>query len=128
MNEEKGFTMVEKILIVVVILGILAVIIIPVVCDRIALRRYSDVIGYLQSNHCVKMEYFTSKEEISLIRKEGGLLVFFDLSPYHFLSLKEHLIKGEELGTWTFESKKESEAPDALEVWYGIRVQEQEEI
>ena len=125
MKSKKGFTLVE-IMIVILILGILAAVAVPIFRGEIGEQRYSKVVEYLQSNHCVKIDYPLRDKEICLTGEEGpGIL--FDLSNDSFFELKRKLEKGEGLmGIWTFESKDEAPAPGA--VWHGTRSQKQKEI
>ncbi len=129
MKNRKGFTW-EEVAIVVVILFILAAIVIPQFYDK-ELRKLNSVLDHMYSNHCVKMEYSEFSGKISLIR-EDEYKVILDLDQRYFPDFMERLKKGsagKRLGIWTFESKEEAPAPGAVKlvVWYGTRIQEQEE-
>ncbi len=127
MKTRNGFTLVE-VLIVVVILVILACIVVPQIQEGVAQNRYSEVIEYLRSNYCVKMEYSYRDEKICLI-KEDDLKKFLELSEQYFLSLEDDLKRGEiaDLGTWTFD-RENPPAPGALVLFVeGTRIQDPNE-
>ena len=122
MKNRKGFTLVE-ILVVIMILGILAALIIPRFQENKEEQRYSKVLEYLRSNHCVKIDYSMRDKEICLTGEESAGILF-KLNNDSFFELKGKLEKGEGLmGIWTFESKDEAPVPGAIEltVWYGTR-------
>jgi len=128
MKTKKGFTLVE-ILIVIVILGVLAAIVFPQFINNKELREHSNVLGYLRSNYCVKIEYsLFGAGKIHLVR-EDNYKVILPLNSEYFRDLKEMLKKGGDFGTWTFELVVTDPPgdPNSL-VWYGTRSQKQKEI
>lgn len=93
--------------------------------------QYSNVLGYMGSNYCVKMLYSLHSQppcKICLVRYDGHQ-EFFELNKEDFFKLKDMLKKGGDLGTWTFELVVTDPpgAPDSL-VWNGTRSQKQKEI
>ena len=127
MKTQKGFTLVE-ILIVVVILGILAAIVLPQIFNvDLEQARYSAVIEYLRSNYWGKIECSQHSGEIRLV--SGPNWRILELSYESFLVLKKELEKGEEsIGTWTFTSEEKVRLSDARKylVWTGVREPEKE--
>ncbi len=124
MKNRKGFTLVE-IVIVIAILGILAALVIPAFQENREEQRYSIVVEYLQSNHCVEMDYSMRDEKIYLVSEEKGeekrLGIHLGLDNEYFLELKNVLEEGEELmGSWTFELTTPG-ALESFQSWHGTR-------